>query len=97
MSWSIYRLGKAAALKAALVKDFEGAKNSTSSIEHEHESVVLAEQVVNGQLDFFAKNAPNTLLKVECSGSACIAPPGTTWTTSSQVSIAVSAMGQITE
>lgn len=70
MSWSVNAVGKASAVKAALVKQFEYAKNGTVSVPHEHESVKLVEQIVIGQLDFLASIDPPVAVLVQANGSA---------------------------
>lgn len=70
MSWSAGAVGRVAAVKAALAKQFTNAKASTAGIPHEQKSVELIEQVVNDQLDFLAGSMPVGAVRVEASGSA---------------------------
>jgi len=70
MSWSVSAVGKPAAVKASLAKQFESAKQSTKSVPHEQESVGSIESVVNGQLDFMAARKEPSAVQVSASGSA---------------------------
>lgn len=70
MSWSVGAVGKAAAVKAALVPQFASAKESTKAIPHEQRSVGLVEQLVNDQLDFLAAMEVPQAVEVSAAGSA---------------------------
>lgn len=69
MSWSVNAVGRPAAVKTALVQQFENAKKSTANVPHELASVGLIEQIVNDQLDFLA-DVPNVAVNVAANGSA---------------------------
>lgn len=70
MSWSVFAVGKAVAVKDALAKQFANAKNGAAHVPHEAASVALIEQVVNGQLDFLAEATHTTVVEVKAGGSA---------------------------
>lgn len=70
MSWSVSALGRPAAVKSSLAKQFESAKLSTASIPEENLGVVSIEALVNAQLDFALTNKVGAI-KVEASGSFC--------------------------
>jgi|SRR6266850_907576 len=70
MSWSVSAFGRPAAVKAALAKQFESAKQSTAGIPEEQVQVVGIEQGINTQLDFAVANEIGAI-KVEASGSYC--------------------------
>jgi hypothetical protein len=70
MSWSLSGVGKPAALKAKLQPQFEQAKKNVAHVEHEVKAVELAEQLVNGELDFLAEQAAPTPVTVSAGGSA---------------------------
>ena len=76
MSWSVSAVGKPAAVKVALAKQFEHAKSGTRHIPHEHESVGQVEAIVNGQLDFLAARTSPMAVQVSGSGSASQASDG---------------------
>lgn len=69
MSWGVNAAGKPAAVKAALAKQFESARESTKYVPHEYESVSLVEKIVNGQLDFLM-DVQKLGVSVAASGSA---------------------------
>lgn len=69
MSWTIGAIGKPAAVKAALKKQFESARQGTANVPHEQASVDSIEQIVNGQLDYLV-DVPGTAVKVAANGSA---------------------------
>lgn len=69
MSWSVSCVGKPAAVKAALVAQFENARKGTASVPHEQQSVAFVEQLVNDQLDFLTA-IPKMAVRVEAGGSA---------------------------
>lgn len=81
MSWSVSAIGKAAAVKAALSKQFESAKLSTKNMPHENASVVAAETIVNGELDFLAARTNPPAVTVSAGGSAYLSSDGTGSTT----------------
>ncbi len=66
MSWSVSAIGKASAVKASLVKQFEGAKAGTQHIPAERESVVGIEAAVNALLGAMD---PHIAVKVIATGS----------------------------
>jgi hypothetical protein len=86
MSWSLSGVGKPAALKARLQPQFEQAKKNVAHIEHEAKTVELAEQLVNGELDFLAQQNA-AAVTVSASGSASIGSP--TYPGNSQVNVDV--------
>jgi hypothetical protein len=77
MSWSVSAIGKPAAVKIALAKQFESAKNSTKNMPHENESVGAIETIVNGELDFLAARTNPLAVQVTGSGSAYYSSDGT--------------------
>lgn len=81
MSWSISAIGKPAALKAALVKEFASRKESCKNVPHKVEAIGIAEQLVNNQLDFMAGLTNPGIAKVEASGSAYVSDTPQTETT----------------
>ena len=70
MSWSVAAVGKPAAVKQSLEKQFAQAKESTKHVPHEQESVGHVESIVNGQLDFLAARTNASAVAVSASGSA---------------------------
>ena len=70
MSWNIAGLGKPKALKVELNRQLELAKGGTINLPHEHASVALIQEIVEGQLDFLEENAPDCAIQVAASGSA---------------------------
>lgn len=70
MSWNIAGIGKPAALKAELNRQIELAKKGTVGLPHEHASVALIQEVIEGQLNFLEENAPGCAVQVAASGSA---------------------------
>jgi hypothetical protein len=70
MSWSVSAIGKPAAVKAALVQQFESARNATKHFQHEQDSVRHCESIINGELDFLAARTNPVAVRVEASGSA---------------------------
>jgi hypothetical protein len=87
MSWSLSGAGKPAALKAKLQPQFEQAKKNVAHVEHEVKAVELAEQLVNGELDFLAAHATPTAVTVTAGGSA--SNGNDTYPRSSQVNVSV--------
>jgi hypothetical protein len=77
MSWSVSSFGKPAAVKAALTKQFESAKNATKNIPHEQATVIAVETIVNGELDFLAARTNAPVVKVMAGGSAYFSADGT--------------------
>ena len=70
MSWSVSAVGKPAAVKASLAKQFESAKQSTKQMPHENAAVGNVEAIVNGELDFLGQCANASAVTVSASGSA---------------------------
>jgi hypothetical protein len=70
MSWSVSGAGKPIALKRELNRQFEAAKAGTLSVPHEHASVCLNQEIVEGQLNFTEEKNPETIMVVTASGSA---------------------------
>jgi hypothetical protein len=69
MSWNVSSIGKATAVKAALVKQFASAQESTKNVPEEQGAVVQAEVIVNTALDFLA-DVPGVCVRVSGGGSA---------------------------
>ena len=66
MSWSVSAIGKTPAVKTALVKQFEQAKQGTQHIPSEAASVAAIESAINALLDAFD---PTIAVKVAANGS----------------------------
>jgi len=66
MSWSVTAVGKAPAVKASLVKQFESAKQGTQHIPAEKESVIGVEMAVGALLEAMD---PHIVVKVAANGS----------------------------
>lgn len=78
MSWSINAIGKPAALKISLVKEFASRKESCKNVPHEVEAICIAEQLVNNQLDFMTSLAAPGVAKVDACGSAYVSDSSVT-------------------
>lgn len=87
MSWSLSGAGKPAALKAKLESQFAQAKKNVAHVEHEVKAVELAEQIVNGELDFLADQATPTAVTVTAGGS--VSNGSETYPRSSQINVSV--------
>lgn len=70
MSWSVRAVGRIAAVKESLEKQFAQAQAGTQHVPHEAASVKMIEEVVNGQLGFLAESTRPLAVRVEASGSA---------------------------
>lgn len=70
MSWSVKAVGRIAAVRESLEKQFEQARAGAQHVPHEAASVGMIEGVVNGQLDFLAESTRPLAVRVEASGSA---------------------------
>ena len=70
MSWSVSAVGRTAAVKKALERQFEAAKNATKWINHENLSVAIVENLVNNELDALDGAEYGKAIRVEASGSA---------------------------
>lgn len=69
MSWSVQAVGTPAGVKRALRVQFEEAKKENARAPHLHESICLAEKLVDHQLNFY-KQCKGVAVQAEAYGWA---------------------------
>lgn len=70
MSWSVQAVGKVAAVRADLEKQFARAKTQVAGIPQEQAACAAAEVAVNASLDYLAEARVPTAVSVVANGSA---------------------------
>jgi len=70
MSWSVYAVGRPAAVKAKIKEEFARIKPNLVNMPHEHASAALTEEILDTQLNFFIENGITIAVKIEASGHA---------------------------
>lgn len=84
MSWSVFAVGRPAAVKKELQRQFANCKPGLINMPHEHASAALTEEMFDAQLNFLIDNSISVAVEVSASGHAWVA--GASGETSQQVS-----------
>ena len=70
MSWSVYAIGKPAAVKEYLKEQFAQLKPGLAKFPHEHAAAALSEEIIDGQLNYLIERGITVVVKVAANSHA---------------------------